>query len=85
MTDRQQGDSDQWPSFGQELGRKGLQTLQEWVQRVEIGTATKRDLYIVCKVLFDTMSGLAPWEDTDIVGAVHEELRQEIKRARSKA
>lgn len=83
MTDNTQDDRDMWPTFAEELGRKGLTTLQEWVHRVEIGTARKRDLYVACKVLFDVMSGLAPWADTDVVAKVHEELRQEARKRRA--
>lgn len=76
-------DAAEWLSFAEELGRKGLESLQKWTDRFETGQVTKRELYIVTHVLCDVMMGLAKREDMDIVVAVNEAIRQEAKRKRS--
>lgn len=73
-------DTDKWPTFAEELGRKGLSTLKKWSDRYEAGKITARELYIVTDALFDTMSGIAPWSDTDIVAAVHQDLREQARK-----
>lgn len=53
-------DKDEWPTFGEELARKGLETLEKWTERVTRGEATERDLYVVTEVLYSSMVGLVP-------------------------
>ena len=78
-TDRD--DADLWPSFAEELGRKGLGELQRWAEKVNAGEASQHDLQIVCDVLYACMSGLAPWDDTNVVVAVDKALRKEAENA----
>ena len=72
----EQAQKDEWPSFAEELGRKGLEALGKWVAAHEAGKISKRELYLVCEALYATMSGLASWKDTDLVIAVQEELKK---------
>lgn len=69
-----------WATIAEELGRKGLGALKKWVDRYQAGKITARELFIVSDALFDTMSGLAPWEDTDIVAAINDDLRQQARK-----
>lgn len=80
MTD-QTDDATEWPSFREELGRKGLQALDKYATLHLQGKISARELYIVADVLFDAMSGLADWSATDLVAKVHEDIRQNAKRA----
>lgn len=83
MTD-QEDDAAKWPSFREELGRKGLSALQKYVDLHEKGKISQRDLYIVTDVLFDTMSGLADWAACDLISKINEDIRQQAKRAAEK-
>lgn len=76
MTD----DADKWPSYADELTRKGMSTLTKWIERVDAGKATGRDLYIVADVLWDAMSGLAPRDALQTLEDVLRELRQQAAR-----
>lgn len=73
-------DTDNWPSFGEELGRKALSALEKWMKQHNAGKITDRELYILCDGLYDTVSGLAPNDDSAVIAEVH----KEILRARKK-
>lgn len=75
-----QDDTEKWPSFAEELGRKGLTALQKYVELYEKGKLTIRELYIVTDVLFDTMSGLADWSACDLIAQINEDIRQDVRR-----
>lgn len=75
-------DAAQWPTFADNLSRKGMTALAKYVEGNEKGIYTDRDLFIVTDVLFDLMSGLANWSDVDVVNQVHTELREKAARAR---
>lgn len=64
-----------WPEMAEEIARKGLNELQTWIERRDVNKATNRDLFVATEVLYAVMSGLAPWEATDLVTAVNQELR----------
>jgi hypothetical protein len=68
-------ETDKWPSFGEELGRKALTTLEKWMQRYDDGKINKRELYVLVDGLYDTVSGLAPRDDCAVIEAVHLEIR----------
>jgi len=74
-------DTDNWPSFGEELGRKALTTLETWMQRHEAGQIRTRELYILVDGLYDTISGLAPKSVSDLIADVHKEIRRNAKKA----
>ena len=72
MTDLNQSD---WPEMADEIARKGLEALQTWLERQERGVATKRALFVATEVLYAVMSGLAPWDATDVVTEVNQRIR----------
>ncbi|MBA8881632.1 hypothetical protein [Phyllobacterium myrsinacearum] len=84
MTDTHTNDATEWPSFAQELGRKSLETVETWVKRYNARKITARELFILVSAIYDSVSGLVPRDDLDVIGAVHEELRQASKKAKAK-
>jgi hypothetical protein len=72
--------NDDWPSFSEELGRKGLKALDKWVQKRDAGEITLRELYLITDVLWDVMSGLASREDLAVVERSNEEIRNYAKQ-----
>lgn len=80
MTDA--SEKDDWPTHRAELGRKGMQVLEKYMRKHIDGRISSRELYIVCDVLWDSLSGLAPEPDLRLIETVHEEIRQSAKAAR---
>lgn len=74
-------DTDNWPSFGEELGRKALETVEKWMQRHDAGQIRARELYILVDGLYDTISGLAPKEVCNVIADLHQEIRKSAKKA----
>lgn len=65
----------EWSTCSDELSRKALATLETWMTRHDAGEITKRELWLVCDALFDTVSGLANWEScADVIYAVRQSL-----------
>lgn len=81
----QQDDADKWPSFSDELTRKGMTVLDKWMKRVDAGTAKARDLFIVADVLWEAMSGLAHEAELRILEEVLREIRAEAEKKRKAA
>lgn len=75
-------DTDNWPSFSDELSRKAMETLAKWADRVERGKATKRDLFVVVDSMWDVVSGLANEQDLRLIEAVHKEIIDEVQAKR---
>jgi len=69
-----------WADIQKELGRKSLEVLHQAVHDHEEGTLTDRELVLIINTLFDTISGLAPQEITDVVYSVRKELEREKGR-----
>ncbi|WP_062120299.1 hypothetical protein [Aureimonas sp. AU40] len=67
-------DSLQWPSFAEELGRKALDAIQNLMRRHKDGEITRDELKVAAGAIYDTMSGLARREDTEILSAVYNKL-----------
>lgn len=70
-------DKDEWPTFGEELSRKGLETLENWTERVARGEASERDLFVVTEVLYSTMVGLVTLDVLEPVIAINEATKSE--------
>lgn len=74
--------TDNWPTFSEELTRKGSEQLAKWVSAYEAGKITDRELFIVANTIWDTVSGLADKELLRNLEQVIEEIRQMRKVAR---
>jgi len=68
--------TDEWPTFSEELTRKGSAQLAKWVAAYEAGKITDRELFIVANAIWDTVSGLADKELLRNLEQVIEEIRQ---------
>lgn len=73
---------DNWPTFSEELTRKGSDQLAKWVSAYEAGRITDRELFIVANAIWDTVSGLADNDLLRNLEQVIEEIRQMRKTAR---
>jgi hypothetical protein len=65
--------SDEWPTMQSELSRKALDTLDRLTERFAIGEIDKTALRIGIDTLYDTISGLVPWDIADLVYRVRTE------------
>lgn len=70
--------TDDWPTFSEELTRKGSEQLAKWVTAYEAGKITDRELFLIANALWDTVSGLA---DKDLLRNL-EQVIQEIRDMR---
>lgn len=68
-------DTDKWPSFAEELGRKAITTLEKWLLRYDAGKITRRELYVLVDGLHDTCSGLVPRSDLEVLEKIHKGIR----------
>lgn len=66
--------SDNWPTLAEELGRKALDTTSYFVELQAQGKITERELWLVCNGIYDVMSGLADWNDTNVVYRVRQSV-----------
>ncbi|SER27930.1 hypothetical protein SAMN05216548_11477 [Faunimonas pinastri] len=73
-----------WEDIQGELSRKVVEALAERVHQHEQGKITDRELYLVVNSLFDTVSGLVPWDLTDTIYNVRKELLN-ARKARKEA
>ncbi|WLR90906.1 hypothetical protein [Shinella zoogloeoides] len=74
--------TDDWPTFSEELTRKGSEQLAKWVAAFDAGKITDRELFIVANAIWDTVSGLADKELLRNLEQVIEEIRQ-MRKAKS--
>jgi hypothetical protein len=77
-------DADNWPSLGAELGRKTAGVIERWMAQYEAGRLTFREFYLIVNALYDTTSGLAPQDISDMLATIEKELRNEAS-SRKKA
>lgn len=75
-----QSDADQWPSFAEELTRKGSAALDKWVTAYEAGKISDRELFILADGLWDTMSGLCDGEFLRILEQIIADIREKGKK-----
>lgn len=64
----------EWNEFQSELSRKALDVLNTKLAAFDRGEVDKPQLRLIVDCLFDTISGLAPWDVTDAIYAVRKEL-----------
>ena len=67
---------DNWPGFAEELGRKAIDTTNWMVQLQDEGKVSERELWLVCNAIYDVMSGLADWNDTNLIYKIRNSLTE---------
>ena len=67
---------DDWPSHGQELARKSLTVIEQWMLDNQAGRITDAELLRLVGGIYDVTSGLMPAADMNVIANLHEELRR---------
>lgn len=67
-------DTDNWPSFAEELGRKTTEILEKRIAQYESGKITKREFFLIVNDLYDATSGLNDRDIILILADLHKEL-----------
>ena len=78
-------DTDNWPSFADELGRKTSAALERWTRNYELEKVTLKEFFIAVTALYDATSGLVPKEVSDLLADIEKDLRHEAKRRKAAA
>lgn len=78
-------DTENWPSFADEIGRKITEILDKRLRQYEEGKLSFREFYLIVNDLYDATSGLAPKEISDMLADIHAGLRFEQKRKENTA
>lgn len=73
-------DTDNWPSFAEEIGRKVTEVLDKRLRQYEEGKLSFREIYLIVGDLYDATSGLAPPDITNMLSDLHTGLRLEQQR-----
>lgn len=60
----------EWSDFQAKLATKSLDVLGNMIDNLKTGKTTPREVSTACGAMFETISGLAPWETTDLIYAV---------------
>lgn len=76
-------DTDNWPEFAEELGRKISVEVEKWTRAYEAGRISTLTFLLLISTLYDATSGLAPKEISNLLADLHKELRLELKRKRN--
>lgn len=64
-----------WPELQEELSRKALEVLNKRVhEHLVEAKLSERELRLVVDSVYDTISGLVPWDVAEIVYAVRKDL-----------
>lgn len=71
---------DEWPSHTEELTRKVSDVLNDVVWRVEHGTLTAGDAYVILGFVYDTVAGLIDRDLMDLTLQVRAAFKKETKR-----
>lgn len=61
-----------YPQFAEEVGRKALDVMAASAMKLDEGSITERELWLIADAVYDTISGLASREDQNIVYAVRQ-------------
>lgn len=63
-----------WPTLGQELGRKALEGLDRRIRQHAAGKITDRELWLTVDSLYDAITGLVDWDVANVLYQVRESL-----------
>jgi len=64
----------EWPELGEELGRKALDVVADRVSRMDDKELSERELWLIADAVYDTIAGLASWEDANVVYTIRNGL-----------
>lgn len=79
-------DTDSWPTFAEEIGRKTTEILEKRMKQYEEDKITLRELFLLVNDLYDATSGLAPRDVSDMLADIHRDLKVEhIRKAKAGA
>jgi hypothetical protein len=67
-------DERSWPSLGEELARKALETLHEAAHKNSTGELSDQELVLVVNTITDLTMGLIPKEISNLIYQVRKEL-----------
>jgi hypothetical protein len=74
---------DDWPGFADELGRKLSEVLAKWTGLYDSGRINIKEYYLIVVSLYDSTSGLAPRDVSDLLADIEKELRNEAARLKA--
>lgn len=60
--------------MSEEIGRKALDLVADRVARMDAGELTERELWLITDAVYDTIAGLASWDDANIIYGVRNGL-----------
>ncbi len=76
-------EEDEWPSYAEELGRKMSEVLEKWTKLYDANRITIKEYYLIVTSLYDTTSGLAPRDLSDLLANIEKEIRDEAARRKA--
>jgi hypothetical protein len=76
-------ETDDWPSLGAELGRKTSEVIDKWMAAYDAGRITLKEFYLIVVSVYDSTSGLAPRDISDLLANIEKELRNEAARRKT--
>lgn len=65
-----------WPEIAEELGRKSITTLSNYINQYNQGMLSDKELVLVVNVLMDAVQGLAPDEVTEVIYKVRKDIEK---------
>lgn len=68
-----------WPELGEELGRKAIDVVSIAASKNANGEVTDRELWLICDAVYDCITGLASWEDANLVYQVRQSLSKAMR------
>lgn len=65
-----------WPELAEELSRKALDVINDRAFKFGEGQLSAREMNLIASAVYDTVTGLIPWEDARIIQEVADETDQ---------
>ena len=76
-------DTDNWPSFAEELERKLADILEKRTRQYEEGKISLKEYFLVINDLYDATSGLATREISNLLADIHKGLLIEARKGKA--
>lgn len=67
-----------WPELSEELSRKCMDVLVRRAHDLEQGEITKEQFFVAADAIYDTVSGLVPWDVADVIAQVRKEAANDL-------
>lgn len=68
-----------WPELGQELARKAVEVLHDRLFKHSDGQISTATMFEIADALYDSVAGLVDWEVADMIYAVRNELKKQLR------